>query len=475
MKRREFITRSAFGIGALTLNPLAGFSGNPPYKSNRPDYSKRAFTSKAVEDAILKIKAGITDAEVVWMFENCFPNTLDTTVKYSLKNGRHDTFIITGDIDAMWLRDSTAQVWPYLPLANKDSDLRDLFAGLINRQADCINFDPYANAFNDGPTGSYWETDLTDMKPELHERKWEIDSLCYPVRLAYNYWKKTNDDSVFDANWKNAAELVLKTFKEQQRKESKGPYSFMRVTEKATDTVPGNGYGNPIKPNGLICSTFRPSDDATIFLFLIPSNYFAVVSLKQMAEISTKVYNDSVLAGKCTSLATEVEHALQEFAVADHPSGGKVIPYEVDGFGNQLFMDDANIPSLLSLPYLGALPRENALYVQTRKLVLSKYNPWYSEGEFANGIGGPHIGEDMVWPMSIIMRGLTSDNDEEIVQCITWLKNTHAGTGFMHESFHKDNPDQFTRHWFAWANTLFGELIMNVHEQRPHLLKRTFG
>jgi len=474
MNRRDFITRSSLGLGALTIAPLSGFAGGSPYISRRPELSLRTYTSKAVEETIAKIKGDIADAELAWMFENCYPNTLDTTVEFSMKNGKPDTFIITGDIHAMWLRDSSAQVWPYLPLVNDDDDLKKLFKGLINRQKECVIFDPYANAFNNGPTGSYWETDLTDMKPELHERKWEIDSLCYPVRLAYNYWKKTNDNTIFDDRWKKASSLIIKTFKEQQRFDGKGPYSFMRVTEKATDTVPGKGYGNPIKPNGLICSTFRPSDDATIFLFLIPSNYFASVSLKQMAEISQAVYNDETFAKECLSLAAQVDKALEEYAQVEHPRFGTVIPYEVDGFGNHLFMDDANVPSLLSLPYLGAMSMSDPLYIQTRKLILSKSNPWYSEGKAANGIGGPHIGEDMIWPMSIIMRALTSKNDEEIIQCITWLKNTHADTGFMHESFHKDNPGNFTREWFAWANTLFGELIMNVHSENKNILKRQF-
>lgn len=474
MKRRDFITRTTVGLGALTFAPLAGFAGGSPFLSRRPELSLRTYTSKAVEETISQIKGDIADAELAWMFENCFPNTLDTTVEFSMKNGKPDTFIITGDIHAMWLRDSSAQVWPYLPLVNEDDDLKNLFKGLINRQKECIIFDPYANAFNNGPTGSYWETDLTDMKPELHERKWEIDSLCYPVRLAYNYWKKTNDKSIFEDRWKKASSLIIKTFREQQRYDGKGPYSFMRVTEKVTDTVPGKGFGNPIIPNGLICSTFRPSDDATIFLFLIPSNYFASVSLKQLAEISEVVYNDKTFSNECLTLASEVDKALEEYAQVEHPRFGTIVPYEVDGFGNHLFMDDANVPSLLSLPYLGAVDASDPLYIQTRKLILSNSNPWYSEGKAASGIGGPHIGEHMIWPMSIIMRALTSNDENEIIQCISWLKNTHADTGFMHESFHKDNPGNFTREWFAWANTLFGELIMTLHTQDKSILKRQF-
>ncbi|MDO9254036.1 MAG: glycoside hydrolase family 125 protein [Bacteroidales bacterium] len=444
------------------------------FVSNRPPLAKRTFYSQAVEDEILRVKKAIKDPELAWLFENCYPNTLDTTVKYSEKNGEPDTFIITGDIDAMWLRDSTAQVWPYLHLVKNDAELRKLFIGLINRQSKCIQIDPYANAFNDGPKGSYWESDMTDMKKDLHERKWEIDSLCYPVRLAYHYWSETQDVTPFTDNWLNTAKLIVKTFREQQRKTDKGPYRFMRVSEISTDTVPGKGYGNPIKPNGLICSAFRPSDDATIFLYLIPSNYFAVVSLRQMAEMAGSIYSDSTFAKECSSLAGEVEHALQQFAVIDHKTEGKFIPFEVDGFGNYHFMDDANIPSLLSLPYLGALDAKDPLYLNTRRLLFSDFNPWFCKGKYAEGIGGPHVGENMIWPMSIIMRARTSADTKEISACLGFLKRTHAETGFMHESFYKDDPKNFTRSWFAWANTLFGELIVKIHRENPALLETDF-
>ena len=172
------------------------------FTPQRPPVGRRKFVSEAVEAAIQRVTSTVADAELAWMFENCFPNTLDTTVCFSTERGKPDTFVITGDIHAMWLRDSSAQVWPYLPLAQDDRKLRDLIAGVIRRQARCILIDPYANAFNDGPGQSEWAKDLTDMKPELHERKYEIDSLCYPVRLAYGYWKTTGDVSVFDTTWR---------------------------------------------------------------------------------------------------------------------------------------------------------------------------------------------------------------------------------------------------------------------------------
>jgi meiotically up-regulated gene 157 (Mug157) protein len=471
--RREFVKKSTIatlGIAAVGL-PFSALAVNEPFVSKRPALAKRNFTSKAIEKKLAEVKKAIADKELAWLFENCFPNTLDTTVQYKEVNGKPDTFVITGDIEAMWLRDSTAQVWPYLPFTKEEKNLQNLVAGVVNRQTQCILIDPYANAFNDGPKGSEWKSDLTTMKPELHERKWEIDSLCYPIRLAYHYWKTTGDTNPFDTDWQRAMQLVVKTFKDQQRKEGKGPYTFQRNTPKQTDTVSGAGYGNPINPVGLICSTFRPSDDATIYLFLVPSNHFAVTSLRQLAEMSQKITNDNQLATECTNLANEVDKALAQFAVAEHLQYGKVFPFEVDGYGNKLFMDDANIPSLLAMPYLGACSLQDPMYQNTRKFVLSKDNPWYFSGKAGKGIGGPHVGPEMIWPMSIIMQAMTSQSDQEIKECLQTLKTTHAGTGFMHETFHKDNPSKFTREWFAWANTLFGELILKLHAERPHLLK----
>jgi len=473
MKRRNFLKNSLLFAGGLSLVGTQGFAitKDLKYISNRPEFAKRNFVSTAVDSKINEIKKIISNKELAWMFENCFPNTLDTTVTYSENSGKPDSFVITGDIHAMWLRDSTAQVWPYLPLVNEDEKLQKLFQGLINRQTKCVNIDSYANAFNKGADGSHWESDHTDMKPELHERKWEIDSLCYTIRLAYNYWKKTGDTSCFDSEWVTASKAIVKTFKEQQRKEDQGPYRFSRTTSKSTDTLPGNGYGNPIKPVGLIVSSFRPSDDATILPFLIPSNYFAVVSLKQMAEILTHLNIEKELAEAAIAMSIEVEEALNKYASSNHLNMGETLAFEVDGFGNQIYMDDANIPSLLSLPYLGAINAKSSLYQNTRKFILSENNPWFFVGKYAKGIGGPHVGVNMIWPMSIIMRAMTSDNDDEIVGCLKTLIRTHADTGFMHETFHKDDPKNFTRSWFAWANTLFGELIFKIYNEKPEILK----
>lgn len=471
--RKNFIKATGILTAGLLLHKQKLWANGPAgFESRRPPLAERHFTSEAVEAMIIKIKKGIRKEELGWLFENCFPNTLDTTVDFSITAGRPDTYVITGDIDAMWLRDSTAQVWPYLPLMKEDKKLQQLIAGVINRHVKCIHLDPYTNAFyKDGSKESEWKkTDITDMKPGIHERKWEIDSLCYPIRLAYKYWKLTGDTTPFDSGWKEAIRLTVKTFKEQQRKTGDGPYNFQRTTFWATDGVPLGGYGYPVKPVGLICSMFRPSDDATIFPFLIPSNFFAVVSLEQAAEMLGKISKDAALANECTQLAREVMLALKQYAVTTHPQFGKVYAFEVNGFGSYNLMDDANIPSLLSLPYLGAVSKTDAIYQNTRKLVLSPYNPFFFKGKSGEGIGGPHAGMHMIWPLSIIMRALTSSDDAEIKKCIDTLQATHGGTGFMHESFHKDDAQKFTRKWFAWANTIFGELVMDTYHRSPALL-----
>jgi meiotically up-regulated gene 157 (Mug157) protein len=438
------------------------------YESRRPLEKDRLFVSEVVEKKVAEVASQLTDPKLAWMFVNCFPNTLDTTVHFDKdgNEGRGDTFIYTGDIAAMWLRDSGAQVWPYLPYASEDENLRKMIAGTILRQFKLICVDPYANAFNDGPTGAGARSDVTGKKisPEVFERKWEIDSHCYPIRLAYNYWKTTGDASVFGPEWLQAIKLTLKTFKEQQRKDGFGPYYFLRVTDRQLDTKCCIGRGNPTKACGLIASAFRPSDDATTFEYLVPSNFFAVQSLRQAAEILDTVNSQDALARECDDLADEVADALRRHAVVKHPKFGRIYAYEVDGFGNAFMMDDANIPSLLSLPYLGSVSAKDPIYKNTRKFVLSEWNPYFFKGEAGEGIGGPHIGLEVIWPMSIIMRAFTATDDEEIRMCVEMLMNTDAGTGFIHESFYKDDATDFTREWFAWQNSLFGELIVHLVE-----------
>jgi uncharacterized protein len=439
----------------------------------RPGPADRRFSSPAVEAAIARVGARIVDPELRLMFGNCLPNTLDTTVFPGTFEGHPDTFVITGDIDAMWLRDSSAQVWPYLRFCKEDKKLACLIEGVIRRQSRCILLDPYANAFmrstSDKPL-SWAVHDETEMKPGVGERKWEIDSLCYTVRLAHGYWKATGHTQPFDAQWRASARRIVETFLVQQRKENRGPYHFQRSSPVPTDTVPLGGYGNPARPVGLIYSMFRPSDDACIYPLFVPANLFAVVTLRQLAEMANEVINDVDLATTCISLATEVETSLAQFGHAHNSAGELIWAYEIDAFGNTLQMDDANAPGLLSLPYLGCCAINDALYQRTRSWVLSTDNPYFFRGKAGEGIGGPHQGVDYIWPMSILFRAFTTGDEREIRTCLRTLRDTTAGTHFLHESFHKDNPADFTRAWFAWANTLFGELILKLADKHPSVL-----
>ena len=297
----------------------------------------------------------------------------------------------------------------------------------------------------------------------------EIKCICTSVMVTFDLEK--HESKPLEEEWIQAITNVLKTFKEQQRKDGVGPYKFQRKTERALDTVSNDGLGAPVKPVGLIVSSFRPSDDATTLQFLVPSNFFAVSSLRKAAEILEKVNKKTALSKECKDLAQEVETALKKYAVYNHPKYGKIYAFEVDGFGNHHLMDDANVPSLLAMPYLGDVNVNDPIYQNTRRFVWSEDNPYFFKGKAGEGIGGPHIGYNMVWPMSIMMKAFTSQNDAEIKTCIKMLMDTDADTGFMHESFHKDNPKKFTRAWFAWQNTLFGELILKlVNEGKVDLL-----
>jgi hypothetical protein len=481
MNRRKFILNNTVLLTGMLVKPSITYGSglvfpNQKFVSKRPPIEERTYTSKAVEETIKRVKSKIADHEIAWMFENCYPNTLDTTVYDYDLSGKPDTYIITGDIRAMWLRDSTAQVWPYMPMINEDEGLKSLILGLINRQVKYVLHDPYANAFiEDLNRVDSWHKDIPERKPGVHERKWELDSLCYVVRISHEYYKLTSDASLFDEDWNKAMRLIVDTFKTEQRWDLTTPYRFIRKTTNAIDIPPFEGTGRPIKPTGMICSTFRPSDDATMFSYLVPSNVFAILSLNQLYDIYSTVLNDPEFANECKALGEEVDQAVKKYAITEHLDFGKIYAYEVDGLGNRLFMDDANVPSLMSLAYLGAHDPSDKIYKNTRKFLLSTSNPYFMKGKAAEGQGSPHTGKEKIWPMGIILRAMTSTDEEEIRFCLKMLKNTHANTGFMHESFHKDNGDNFSRKWFAWANTLFGELIIKIEKENPKILAKSFG
>lgn len=471
-------TAMAAGLGAMATAAMPVIARPAAFASKRPAPADRRFTSRAVEREIARVSARIADPELRWLFQNCYPNTLDTTVFMDRVEGRPDAFVITGDIQCLWLRDSAAQLNPYLHLARGDAMLRELFRGLIARHARSILIDPYANAFMRDPaarTTLPWAlADDTEMKPGVAERKWEVDSLCYPIRMAHDYRRATGDTVPFDALWHDAARATVRTFREQQRKDGPGPYRFLRRDRLASETLILNGYGAPTRKVGLIHSMFRPSDDSCLFPFLIPANWFAVSALRKLATMVGALRGDAALASEASTLADEVAAALaQHGTMIDPASGERLMAYEVDGFGNAHFMDDANVPSLSGLAYLGAIGRDDPLWQRSTAAAWSPRNPYFQSGRAAEGIGSPHSGEGTIWPMAIVMRAMNSSDDAEILRCLRHLKQTHADTGFMHEAFDKDDATKFTREWFAWANGLFGELILDLAKRKPHLLGQT--
>jgi uncharacterized protein len=394
--------------------------------------------------------------EIAAMFRQTYASTYETTVE-RLEDGT--TFVITGDIPAMWLRDSTAQVKHYLPLAAEDETLRDVIEGMIRRQIKYIGIDPYANAFNVTDNDNRIDIDETELGPWVWERKYEIDSLCYPIQLSYMFWKTTGKTELFDDTFRDAVHRIIALWRLEQRHTEDSSYRFIRRDCPPSDTLRNNGEGMPVNYTGMTWSGFRPSDDACTFGYLIPSNMFAAVVLGYVEEIAKVVYADESLAADAASLREEIEYGIETYGVVHHPVYGKMYAYETDGFGNYNLMDDANVPSLLSIPYLGYRPKDDAVYRNTRRFVLSKDNPYFFEGKAAKGIGSPHTPASYIWHIALSMQGLTSDDAEEMKELLRMLATTTDGTGFMHEGFHKDDPSVYTRPWFAWANSLFAEFV----------------
>lgn len=403
----------------------------------------------------------IDDIKLKNIFYNCFINTMETTVEYNEEN--MDTFIITGDIPAMWLRDSTSQIEHYLPFINEHEDLKKLFVGLINRQVFCILHEPYANAFNKTANGQKWDNDITKDSPWVWERKYEIDSLCFPVRLIYKYWKKSNDYSFFNNEIRKVFYKIIDLWKIEQNHFESSDYSFQRLNCSPTDTLTNKGLGDPVSYTGMTWSGFRPSDDACKYNYLIPSNMFATVVLGYISEIAEVVFKDNELKNISNELRCEIEKGINKYGIIYTEEFGDIYAYEVDGLGNYNLMDDANVPSLLSIPYIEYKDIDDEIYQNTRKFILSKNNPYYYEGSVAKGIGSPHTPPEYIWHISLSMQGLTTKNEKEILDLINTLINSDGNTGYMHEGFHCDDSNKFTREWFAWSNSLFADFIFKKY------------
>lgn len=407
---------------------------------------------------ILKVKY----PELAPFFKGCFLNTIETTVT-KLDDGGY--FVITGDIPAMWLRDSAAQLTHYIRYANEDENLKEIIRSVIGRHAKFVCLDAYANAFNAAPN-SHSHNDETDFYHELiWERKYEVDSLCAPLYLAHQYYTATLDDSIFTEQFYEMMKIIVDVFKKEQNHFHTSSYYFNRENCPQTDTLPCGGKGNEVAYTGMTWSGFRPSDDRCVYGYLVPSNMMAVCALKKAAEMANIGYEDTKLESECRSLAFDIDEGIKAHGVYEHPKFGDIYAYEVDGRGNIILMDDANSPSLLSAPYLGYAKKDDAVYQNTRKFLLSIHNPWYFEGSVAKGVGSPHTGNNKIWHIALVMQALTSDNKDEIDNCLKMITNSHAGTFLMHESFDKDDDTIFTRPWFAWANSLFAELMIRLAQE----------
>ena len=404
--------------------------------------------------------SGMGRTKLAGMYRNCFRSTWDTT----LQRSDGTVFLVTGDIPAMWLRDSSAQVYHYVPHARKYPEVREAILGLLERQFRYIVLDPYANAFNREANDRRNHLDDTswteEARPWIWERKYEVDSLCYPIRLSHHFWKTTGDASWCNGTFLQAAEQILTVWETEQRHMEKSPYHFSRVCRRPTDTLCNGGMGATVSYTGMTWSGFRPSDDACTYGYLIPANFFAAKSLEQMAEMLDALRPEAAeLSARARKLRGQIQAGLTQYAVFDQPEFGPVYAYEVDGLGNAVFMDDANVPSLLSLPYLGCVKADDPIYQNTRRMLLSPANPYYYAGTCARGIGSPHTPVDYIWPISLCIQGLTAEDGEEIRALADMLENMDADTLLMHEGVHKDDPKQFSRPWFAWANSIFSEFV----------------
>lgn len=418
----------------------------------------------------------MTDKDLARIFENAFPNTLDTTVRWHVDStAKHksskkywdpdawqgaQSFIVTGDINAEWLRDSTNQLAQYQLLAKKDKQIHQLILGAINTQAEYVIQSPYCNAFQPPPPSGLTPTfqgDGDQVHPAyeqsfVFECKYELDSLAHFLSLANQFYNHTGSTEFVNARFLEALDTLLEVLEAQSKPTfdetgtfRRNEYTFQRQTNLGTETLSLSGVGNPLNGGtGLVRSAFRPSDDATILGFFIPANAMISVELKRMATLLQKAGKKNV-AETVQSWGETIAAGVWEHGVVQHKKYGKVFAFEVDGFGSQILMDDANLPSLLALPLLGFVDSKDEVYQNTRKMILQKQgNPYFLSGSDFSGIGGPHVGLQHAWPMSVLVQAMTSESDDEIMQCLSAVKNV-SKNGLVHESINVDYGRDYTR------------------------------
>ncbi|GAA3040116.1 glycoside hydrolase family 125 protein [Gordonia defluvii] len=400
-------------------------------------------------------------AECADLFAVAIRRTLARTL-HRLDDGT--VFVVTGDIPAMWLRDAATQMRPYLALLGATGPgelpgLAEMIGGVVRRQFAYIAHDPYANAFNAAPNGNCHEPrDLGD-DPWLWERKYEIDSLCFPFQLADQLARATADTAHFTAAFRAAAGTAVDTLTVELDHENLSSYRFVRPDTIPQDTLPRDGRGAPVAVTGMTWSAFRPSDDACVHGYLVPANLMAAHTLDLIAA---RLGVADELAVRARSLAAILRAGVEAHGVVAHPHHGEIWAYEVDGLGATLLADDANMPSLLSLPLVAGIDPADARYARTRGFVLSPDNPYFYRGALAAGPGSPHTPVDHVWPIALAVAGLTTADRSESLRLLRTIAATTAGTGHVHESFHVDDDTRFTRDWFSWADSMYCELALRV-------------
>jgi meiotically up-regulated gene 157 (Mug157) protein len=405
-----------------------------------------------------QVARAVDDQRVTETFNRIMTDNLPAVAELAADG---TTYLLTGDIPAMWLRDSAAQIRPYLILCGQDEQLAETLVGVFRRQVEFIAIDPYANSFKRGTEQSPHHADRSDAPPQVWERKYEIDSLCFPVELGYALWRITGRRDHLDGRFTEIAKMILDVW-ECEIDHEQSTYFFERNSPLPTETLSRQGRGEPVGRTGMSWSGFRPSDDACTYNYNVPGNMFAAVTLGYLATIATEVLDDSGIADRARQLQKSINDGIETYGVVQHPGFGAVYCYETDGLGHHVLMDDANMPSLLSLPLSGYRPVDDPVYLATRKLILSPENPYYFSGTAAAGIGSPHTYPRYIWPIALAVQGLTATDQAEKLRLLRLLVDTTGGTGQMHESFDVDDPTQFTRSWFSWANAMMCELVLDV-------------
>ena len=403
--------------------------------------------------------AEVAGEPVAELFAGAMVRTLARTVQV-LDDGT--VFVITGDIPAMWLRDSATQMLPYLRIAGDSPDgaLADPLVGIVRRQLFYLRHDPYANAFNLEASGRCHEPrDLAD-DPWLWERKYEIDSLCFPFLLAHQVWAATGRRDHLDETFVAAARAAVTILEIETDHEQRSDYRFVRPDTVPIDTLTRDGRGTPVGPTGMTWAGFRPSDDACLYGYNIPGNLMAIHCLRLLPELLPA--EQAGLAAEATALADRLAAGVAAYGVIEHPTHGQIWAYEVDGLGNRLLMDDANMPSLLSLPLVAGIAVDDPLYRRTRDFVLSADNPFFYRGSVATGVGSPHTPPRYVWPIALAVEGLTAGSLDRALELVHLIESTTAGTGHVHEGFDVDDDTRFTRPWFSWADSMFCALAMSL-------------